>query len=235
MEPILDTFLAYLKKMKLEPPQIPFVSNLTGNWITPAEATDRAYWARHLRHTVRFADGMHRLLKEPNRVLLEVGPGRTLSSMLSHYPEKTPEHLALRSLRHPSERRSDAEVLWNSVGQLWLADIRIDWQSLHPAGDRRRLPLPTYPFERKRFWIDAPDRSGPIALPDEISRNNARLSQPAKQLPTVASSLLPPSVKLRNLSPLSFHELTIKEQIQIMAEQLALQGKVMIKQLDLFR
>jgi acyl transferase domain-containing protein len=219
-----------------------------------------------LRHTVRFADGMHRLLKEPNRVLLEVGPGRTLSSMLSHYPEKTPEHLALRSLRHPSERRSDAEVLWNSVGQLWLADIRIDWQSLHPAGDRRRLPLPTYPFERKRFWIDAPDRSGPIALPDEISRNNngvgdssrhlsadekppakiansedaelplaARLSQPAKQLPTVASSLLPPSVKLRNLSPLSFHELTIKEQIQIMAEQLALQGKVMIKQLDLFR
>jgi phthiocerol/phenolphthiocerol synthesis type-I polyketide synthase E len=253
MEPILETFLAYLKNIKLSPPQIPFVSNLTGNWITPAEATDRAYWAKHLRHTVRFADGLHKLLKEPNRVLLEVGPGRTLSAMLNHYPEKTAAHLALSSLRHPSERHSDTEFLLNTVGKLWLAGIRIDWQNFHSAGQPHRLPLPTYPYERKRFWIDAPrtrqvgssaepsqkdngaghNRSdlsvaekSPVAVTNSAKtagQVSARLSQTVEQLQTAASILLHP------------HELTISQQIEIMSEQLALQGKVMIKQLDLLR
>jgi acyl transferase domain-containing protein len=258
MEPILETFLAYLKKIKLAPPQIPFVSNLTGNWITPAEATDRAYWAKHLRHTVRFADGVHKLLKEPNRVLLEVGPGRTLSSMLNHYAEKTPEHLTLCSLRHPRERRSDAEVLWTSVGKLWLAGIRIDCQNFHQAGHRRRLPLPTYPFERKRFWIDAPGRTRQMESPAETSRRDngagaekspvavtnsektagqisASLSQTVMQQQTAASIHLQPAVRLQNVAPRGFYERTINEQIQIMSEQLALQGKVMIRQLDLLR
>lgn len=266
MEPILETFLAYMKKIKLAPPQIPFVSNLTGNWITPAEATDRAYWAKHLRHTVRFADGLHKLLKEPNRILLEVGPGHTLSSMLSDYTQKTREHLALCSLRHPKERRSDAEVLWSSVGKLWLAGVRIDSQNFNPAGRRRRLPLPTYPFERKRFWIDAPARTSQIESPAETSRNEnvagdtsthhsvtkktpvavpnsgktagqvaEGFSESVKQEQSAAPNALQPSVSLLKLAPLSFHELTIKEQIQIMSEQLALQGKVMIKQLELLR
>lgn len=262
MEPIVETFLAYLKKIKLAPPQIPFVSNLTGNWITPAEAIDRGYWAKHLRHTVRFAAGLHKLLKEPNRVLLEVGPGRTLSSMLRDYADKTPEHLALCSLRHPREHRSDAEVLWNSVGRLWLAGIRIDWQNFHPAGYRRRLPLPTYPFERKRFWIDAPARTHQIASPAETFRkdNGARPlsagekssvevpnpekavlplaageSQPVKQPQAAATTLLQPYTRHQALARPGFLELTLKQQIQIMSEQLALQGQVLIKQLDLLR
>jgi acyl transferase domain-containing protein len=266
MEPILEPFLAYVKKIKLAPPQIPFVSNLTGNWITPAQATDRGYWAKHLRHTVRFADGLHKLLKEPNRVLLEVGPGRTLSSLLSHCPEKTPAQLALCSLRHPNERRSDAEVLWNGVGKLWLAGIRIDWQRLNPVGHRRRLPLPTYPFERKRFWIDAPARTQQIASHAETSpkdngaRDHSRqlsapekslgkipnshkaallltagVVQPVKQPQPAASSLLPHDVKQRKLARTGSLELTVKQQIQIMSEQLALQGQVLKKQLNLLR
>jgi len=261
MEPILEPFLAYLKKTKLSPPQIPFVSNLTGNWITPAEAIDRGYWARHLRHTVRFADGLHKLLQEPSRVLLEVGPGRTLSSMLRDFAEKTPEHLALSSLRHPREHRSDAEVLWNSVGKLWLAGIRIDWQNFHPAGYRRRLPLPTYPFERKRFWIDRADQTNQIASPAEISRkDNARplsasekssveipnseksvlplaanASQPVKQPQAAASRPLQRDARQQNVARSGFLELTVKQQIQVMSEQLALQGRVLIKQLDLLR
>jgi acyl transferase domain-containing protein len=207
MDPILEAFLAYLKKMKLAPPQIPFVSNLTGDWITPAEATDRAYWARHLRQTVRFASGLQKLLKEPNRVLLEVGPGRTLSSMLNHYAEKTAGQLALCSLRHPAERASDAEFLLNSLGKLWLAGIQVDWQTFHSA-DRRRLPLPTYPFERKRYWIESPIRiARQIALLAETSRkdngagnNGGQLrgsEQPVVKLPNSGETPLLPVTRLR--------------------------------------
>jgi phthiocerol/phenolphthiocerol synthesis type-I polyketide synthase E len=267
MEPILETFLAYLKNVKLAPPQIPFVSNLTGNWITPAEATDRAYWARQLRHTVRFADGLHKLLTEPSCVLLEVGPGRNLSSLLSHFAEKTPAQLALSSLRHPSERHSDAEFLLNSVGKLWLAGFQIDWQNFHSSDYRRRLPLPTYPFERKRHWIEAPaDSSNQIALSAETARmvsdagsegrplvaveefvaeipnsvkaaslRIARLPQAATQPQVAASSLLRQDPPPQDSAACRFLERTVKQQIEIMSEQLAQQGRVLSEQLELLR
>jgi acyl transferase domain-containing protein len=76
MEPILDPFIEHLKAVNLEPPNIPYVSNVTGTWITAAEATSPSYWARQLRHTVRFAAGLHELLQEPDRILLEVARER---------------------------------------------------------------------------------------------------------------------------------------------------------------
>jgi acyl transferase domain-containing protein len=156
MEPILAPFTEQLKKLKLNPPKIPYISNLTGTWITASEATDINYWAQHLRQTVRFADGMREVLKEPGRILLEVGPGQTLSTLARQSSTADAQPVVLSSMRHPKESESDTAFLISTVGKLWLAGVNIDWPGFYAQERRQRLSLPTYPFERKRYWIEPP-------------------------------------------------------------------------------
>ncbi len=87
MEPILKPFIEEVRKVQLNPPQIPFISNVTGTWITAQEATDPNYWVKHLRQTVRISEGISVLLQEPNRILLEVGPGRTLCTLVKQHSQ----------------------------------------------------------------------------------------------------------------------------------------------------
>jgi amino acid adenylation domain-containing protein len=158
MEPAVAPFLTAVRKARLRPPSIPFLSNVTGTWITPEEATDPEYWGRHLRGAVRFADGVGELLREPGGVYLEVGPGNALATLVAarvREREGAPQApIAIASLPHPSDRRSDLAFALTALGRLWLAGIAVDWAGVH-AGERRlRVPgLPTYPFERKRYWI----------------------------------------------------------------------------------
>ncbi|MBE7384660.1 MAG: SDR family NAD(P)-dependent oxidoreductase [Leptolyngbya sp. SIO1E4] len=156
MEPILEAFQERVQQVNLTSPQISYISNLTGTWITTQEATSPAYWTSHLRQTVRFAEGLQVLLKQPTQVLLEVGPGRTLSTLAKQHPAKQPEQVILTSLRHPQEKQSDVAFLLNTLGQLWLTGVRVDWSGFYAHEQRHRLPLPTYPFERERYWIDPP-------------------------------------------------------------------------------
>jgi acyl transferase domain-containing protein len=161
MEPIVAPFTEQLRQIRLSTPKIPFVSNLSGSWITAAEATDPAYWARHLRQPVRFADGVRALLGDApaERICLEVGPGQTLSTFVRQQIDPaTP--LPILSLRHPQQQRPDHAVLLEALGRLWLAGVRIDWRRLYRQQRRRRIPLPTYPFEHQPFWIEAAQRSG---------------------------------------------------------------------------
>src|SRR5262249_55627546 len=81
MDDVLASFEEEINKISLSAPKIPYLSNLTGNWIKDEEATDAGYWVKHLRHTVRFSEGVEELLKEPERILLEIGPGHTLSML----------------------------------------------------------------------------------------------------------------------------------------------------------
>jgi phthiocerol/phenolphthiocerol synthesis type-I polyketide synthase E len=155
VEPILDSFIKLVKQVTLNPPSIPYISNLTGTWITTAQATDSNYWAKHLRSTVRFANGLGELLQQPNQVLLEVGPGTTLSSFAKRQANKNSEQAVLSSLPHPQDKHSDSSFLLNTLGQLWLAGVSVDWSRFYTEEQRYRLPLPTYPFERQRFWIEA--------------------------------------------------------------------------------
>ncbi|MAT96289.1 MAG: hypothetical protein CL608_04030 [Anaerolineaceae bacterium] len=154
LEPILDEFGRELAKIQFNPPTMPFISNLTGAWIKPEEATDPQYWVRHLRHTVRFADGLSTLLQEPNRVFLEVGPGQTLSSLVRMHPEKDKSHTAVSSLRHRKEELADLQFALTSLGRLWLVGVMPDWTAFYADELRYRVPLPTYPFERQRHWIE---------------------------------------------------------------------------------
>ncbi|BBC27199.1 type I polyketide synthase [Pseudanabaena sp. ABRG5-3] len=154
MEPMLTEFRSHIAKVRLNPPQIPYISNVSGNWITAREATDPDYWVRHIRQPVNFAAGLQILLQEPQQVLLEIGAGRTLSTLAKRHSDKKLEQVVLTSLRHPQEQQSDLAFLLSTLGQLWMSGVNIDWNAFYEREKRSRLPLPTYPFERQYYWIE---------------------------------------------------------------------------------
>ncbi|WP_199741742.1 type I polyketide synthase [Corallococcus sp. CA047B] len=154
VEPILPAFGTFLAKLKLGAPTRPFVSGVSGTWITPAEATSPDYWVRHLRHTVRFGQGIQTLLTEPKHVLLEVGPGRTLSSLARLQIDRASTVLTAASMRSTRETQPDGAFLLTTLGRLWQAGVRIPWSRVHADEQRRYVVLPTYPFERRRHWMD---------------------------------------------------------------------------------
>jgi acyl transferase domain-containing protein/acyl carrier protein len=154
MEAVVEEFTRSLGRVELSAPSIPFISNVTGTWITAEEATDPVYWGRHLREPVRFAQGLDELLKEPQRLLLEVGPGNTLSALARREAGASLGRPALASLPRPDETRPADAHIAETLGRLWLAGVNVDWAKLHDGEQRRRVPLPTYPFERERFWLE---------------------------------------------------------------------------------
>jgi acyl transferase domain-containing protein len=168
MDSILEPFAEEVKKVNLNPPQIPFISNLTGTWITEPEATNPSYWTRHLRQTVRFAIGIAELIKESEQILLEVGPGRTLNTLVK---QQSNDSIVLSSMRHPKDQQSDVAFLLNTLGQLWLAGVQVDWDGFYAAEQRHRIPLPTYPFERQRYWIEAQKTDDTIHPQTKLSKN----------------------------------------------------------------
>ncbi len=177
LDPFLDEFAAHAKGFTLRAPSIQYVSNLTGNWVKP-EDLDATYWVRHLRNTVRFADGLAVLLEDPNRVLLEVGPGTTLSSLVRQQPGKKPAHVALNSMRHPKETGSDAQYFLTTFGRLWASGVPVDWQRLYGGEQRRRIPLPTYSFDHQRHWIEPgkavyTSASAETAAPAKLTRSSS--------------------------------------------------------------
>jgi len=168
MAPIREDFLELVKRITLNAPAIPFLSNVTGRWISAAEATSPEYWADHLRQTVRFREGVEELLKEPELLLLEVGPGQTISATIKQYPGK-PE--VVSTMRPAKAEQSDDKFLLAALGQLWAAGVEVNWKQLYAPEQRRRLPLPTYPFERQRHWIEAkPEAPGAIESESLLTR-----------------------------------------------------------------
>lgn len=153
MEPMLAAFTTAVEQVTLNPPKIPYISNVTGTWIAPSEATNPHYWAQHLRQTVRFAQGLETLFKPADWCLLEVGPGRTLTTFAKRHPAKGGDRPIFPSLRHPQDSQSDLMFLFNTLGQLWTVGVHINWEQFY-GGEHYRLPLPTYPFERQSYWIE---------------------------------------------------------------------------------
>jgi acyl transferase domain-containing protein len=165
MEPIVEPFRELFKSVRLSPPKIPYVSNLTGTWIDPAQFMDPNYWASHLLHTVRFADGIGELLKDSRRILLEVGPGQTLASLSKQSTGRPSDRVVLSSLGYTKDKASDLAEIKATLGQLWIAGARVDWEAFYRGQSRRRISLPTYPFQRRRYWIEG--RNSGVRAPAE--------------------------------------------------------------------
>ncbi|HXQ74327.1 MAG TPA: SDR family NAD(P)-dependent oxidoreductase, partial [Pyrinomonadaceae bacterium] len=155
LAPIAEQFTNVVRKVKLNAPKIPYISNVTGTWIRAADVQDAGYWARHMCQTVRFADGLTELWKEPRRVMLEVGPGQSLTSLaLQARPDdKAAEQVALPTIRNSYEQRSDMSFILGTLAKLWLAGVSPDWSRVHGDRPRRRVSLPTYNFDRRYYWL----------------------------------------------------------------------------------
>ncbi|WP_224365090.1 type I polyketide synthase [Hyalangium versicolor] len=157
MEPILDTFTQEVRRVRRSAPRLPYLSNVTGTWVTDAQATDPGYWAQHLRQPVRFASGVAELTAR-NHLLLEVGPGRVLSALAAQQP--VPAARAATSLSpSPDDERSDLETWLTALGHLWAQGVPVDWSAHHSGRRRLRVELPTYPFERHSHWLGRPPAS----------------------------------------------------------------------------
>jgi acyl transferase domain-containing protein len=165
MDPALDDFTRAVAEQTLEPPTIPYVSGLTGTWITPAEATAPSYFSRLLRGTVRFSDGLRTLGRLGRSILLEIGPGRSLTTLAKQH-DALWDHVTLATLRAAPEVRRDRAVLLETLGELWLEGVAIDWQAVAHDHAAQRVALPTYPFERREHWVPRAGQAGQAQAPD---------------------------------------------------------------------
>ncbi|MFI6510688.1 SDR family NAD(P)-dependent oxidoreductase [Streptosporangium sp. NPDC050855] len=154
MDPILGEFRELVAGVERSAPSLPFLSNVTGTWITAAEATDPSYWARHMREPVLFGDCVAALLADGDWIMIECGPGKQLSGLAR--AQNPPGAVApLPSLPGPKDDGGDVRVLSAAYGTLWAHGIALE--AFGQEG--RRVSLPTYPWERQRAWID-PDPHG---------------------------------------------------------------------------
>ncbi len=154
MEPVLPEFTNVLARLTLREPTTPLLSNITGTWMTAAEATDPARWARQIGATVRFSDELDVLLQTPARVLVEVGPGGSLTASATRQPRWSDQHRAVRLMRHQLQSRDDRDTFLLALGQLWSAGVDADWSRLRPGLSPRCVSLPGYPFARQRHWVE---------------------------------------------------------------------------------
>ncbi len=165
MEGVVERFVKEVRGVKLKAPVLPYISNVSGKWITKEEATDPGYWGKHLRQTVRFSEGLEEILKGGERVLLEVGPGQTLSSLARLHLRGRSGSVVLSTIRHREEAQEDEAYLLKTLGRLWASGVNVKWGGFNAGQKRGRIALPTYPFERQRYWVEKraqkPGAAGP--------------------------------------------------------------------------
>ncbi|WP_437283008.1 beta-ketoacyl synthase N-terminal-like domain-containing protein [Sorangium sp. So ce375] len=158
MEAISEPLRAVLRQVTLRPPEIPYISCLTGAPITGDEATDPDYWARHLCRTVRLQAALDRLLEDGDRVLIEVGPGQSLSAhAIRQRAARSRDNRVVPTMRRAFDGQPELSALLRGIGELWLSGVEVDPTRFLAREGERRVPLPTYPFERERHWYDPPD------------------------------------------------------------------------------
>jgi amino acid adenylation domain-containing protein len=197
MQPVANELARLLAGMKLQAPRIPFLSNVTGTWIEPDQAVDPLYWTRHLLAPVRLADGLAELWAERDRMLLEVGPGGGLSSLALQHPSAGGHRVAVPSLPGSHETRPDQAFALGALGRLWLSGAAMRWDGFWQREERCRLRLPTYPFERRRYWVEqkieerpagswAPQQETAPRTMQDTAVSTTRHSRPALPTPFAA-------------------------------------------------
>ena len=172
MNSIIEPFTEKVRKLKLNAPTIPIISNVSGTWLKDEEAKNPEYWARHLAGTVCFSKGIEELLKNTSNLLIEVGPGNTLSTLTKQHIKKDEPRSVISTMRHPREKGSDEAYLYCALGRMWVEGITVTWSEIYKKEKRMRIPLPTYPFERQRYWIESGiQMHKAIGSNDRISKN----------------------------------------------------------------
>jgi acyl transferase domain-containing protein len=173
VEPIIEEFTGLVARMCLRSPEIPVVSDTLGIWLDGERATDAHYWAAHLRRTVNFSGALTTLGAQSDRILLEVGPGTTLAGLARQHPGVACQ-IVTSTLPHPAAATSALSAALEAAGRLWLGGAPIDRAELHAGKTRRRTPLPTYPFERRRYAPGTEVTDQPVQI-DQNNRSGTQL------------------------------------------------------------
>ncbi|MGW3322450.1 type I polyketide synthase [Streptomyces virginiae] len=159
VEPALPGLEEVLRSVTLNAPKIPFLSNVTGTWITDEQATDPAYWVAHTRRPVRFSDGVAALAQRGPAVFVEAGPGSQLGGLVKTHPEPGPVVTLLRKPRAGAEAPAENRAVREGLAELWRHGVGVDWSALHEGARRRRVPLPAYPFQGRGHLLPKPTRA----------------------------------------------------------------------------
>lgn len=218
MDPVLAPFRQEVEHISLSAPRIPIASTLTGSMLSDDEATSAEYWTRHLRGTVRFSTALQNLLAEPQHAFLEVGP-RTTLSLLARQHSQSRGRVAVASL---ADSPSNERVVWlDAVGQWWSYGVDVSVDQLDRRQRKSRVRLPTYPFERKRHWIDA--RRASDALPAAAVSNVVALPVRSEPVATVAAplNLIPEATMAPALSSTSSRVTRLIAQLSTLFEDVA--------------
>ncbi|MGJ5620192.1 type I polyketide synthase [Sulfitobacter sp. MF3-043] len=171
LEPILGRYRAFLQTLDLQAPQMPFLSNRTGDLITDAQATDPEYWVDQLRNTVNFADCITNLSAPRKRVFLEVGPGKALSA-LAQMNDGVAAGQVISTLRHPDDGIADDAYFIAVIGRLWACGVEADWTQIWGEARRNRVVLPTYAYQRSRYFIEPGKAAVPAAAPLPVRQDD---------------------------------------------------------------
>lgn len=169
LDGILPRWEAFLRSLTLNPPSIPIVSNRSGTWLTAAEATDPLYWVGHLRSTVNFSQGLVTLASQPDRVFIEAGPGRAMSSLAKAQGTIDPARI-IPSLPHAEAEDDDRLHFLNALGRAFVAGLPIEQSLVWGKGKPSRVSLPTYAFQHRRFFIEP--SVAQVVSSEELSKEN---------------------------------------------------------------
>jgi FkbH-like protein len=179
MEPMLAEFAKIAQEIRYAQPKIDLVSNLTGKLATEKIATS-SYWVEHIRACVQFAEGMKTLQEQGVRILVEIGPKPVLLGMGAQYLPEAME-ASVPSLRPAQE---DWQVMLRGLAELYVRGVKVNWRNFEQDYPRRRLSsLPTYPFQRSRYWLDTVNAEEQIvdrSVSASIQISPVQLSSPGK-------------------------------------------------------
>lgn len=160
MEEIEQSFQALFSTISLSAPQIPIISNVTGTWLSSEEATSPSYWYRHMRHTVEFCKGLETLLADPGLFYIEVGPGQSLTNFLRETANLAQKKVTTSTTLVPNQQTTEHYQVLQAMGLAWQQGIVIDWSKLHEKNSPKLIALPTYTFQKQRYWVE-PDNATP--------------------------------------------------------------------------
>lgn len=194
MDEMVEPFLRTVETVPLAEPQIPLVSTVTGEWVKPGQLTDPGYWARHVRSTVQFSKAVQVFLADPDRLLLECGPRRTCGSLALQHRPKNPTRI-VGTMPEGAEPDDEYPNILSALGSLWLQGCDLNWSAFHEGEGRRRVGMPSYPFQRRRYWLEpgtvaintaGPDAGAPGSMP--ITFPNVKTAQVVDASPSTIAT-----------------------------------------------
>ncbi len=244
MDPVMDEFKSELSNIEFGDINIPFISNTTGTWAKKEMVSDIKYWANHIRSTVNFKDGIKEVIENKNVILIEVGPGTSLTTLLTQFDTDSRKNISIPTIRHPKNKVSDSCFFLDAISKIWINGGEQYFSDYYKDEVRSRIPLPTYPFEKRKHWIEPIDafdfnvKNDSVPKTNNLEQNNSNdisnkidyLDSNSHSLTTTQESILKIWIEL-----LGIDEINIKDNFFNLGGHSLIASQVINRINDLFK